>query len=187
MEQKKYHFETRYQRLLENLQVSKTILVNYNGQLSQDLISQLETRVEDSISNFQIPKSPVKKIFFISVETLQNMLIHGNKDHAGNQHNYFIVSKNGTCVEITSANLISNDTIDFLNEKINKINSFENDLGLKEYYMDQLTNNHISEKGGAGLGFITMAMKSGNKLKVVFEKICNDFSLFELTSVVKTE
>ena len=85
MEQKKYHFETRYQRLLENLQVSKTILVNYNGQLSQDLISQLETRVEDSISNFQIPKSPVKKIFFISVETLQNMLIHGNKDHAGNQ------------------------------------------------------------------------------------------------------
>jgi Family of unknown function (DUF6272) len=186
-EKEKYHFESRYRQLLDNLQDSKTVLVHYNGQLTQDLISQLESNVENSITNYQIPKSPVKKIFFISVETLQNMLIHGHKDHEGHQHNYFIVSKNGTSVEITSANLVSNSAIPTLTEKIGRINSFEDEKALKEYYMNHLTNNEISEKGGAGLGFITIAMKSGNKLKVVFEKITDDFSLFELTSVVGTE
>ena len=42
----------------------------------------------------------------------------------------------------------------------------------------------MSEKGGAGLGFITIGMKSGNKLKVDFKKINDQFSLFTLTSAV---
>ena len=42
----------------------------------------------------------------------------------------------------------------------------------------------MSEKGGAGLGFITIGMKSGNKLKVDFKKINDQFSLFTLTSSV---
>lgn len=187
MEQEKYHFETRYQQLLKNLEDSKTVLVHFNGPLTHDVISRLETDIENSISEIQISKSPVKKIFFISVESLQNMLIHGQKDHNGQQQNYFLLSKNGTSVEITSANLVSNSAIPILTEKIGRINGFDDEKSLKEYYMNHLTNNEISDKGGAGLGFITIAMKSGNKLKVVFEKISDEFSLFELTSVVKTD
>lgn len=170
--------------MLEDIRREKSVLVHFNGVLTQDQISQLENAVESSVTSIEIPKSPVKKIFFISVETLQNMLIHGQKDKSGDKHNYFILSKNGTKVEITSANLISNLTIPTLKDKIGKINSFEDEKELKQYYMEHLSNNEISEKGGAGLGFITIAMKSGNKLKIVFEKISDDFSLFELTSTV---
>jgi hypothetical protein len=53
--------------------------------------------------------------------------------------------------------------------------------------MDHLANNQISAKGGAGLGFITIAMKSGNKLDIRFEKINDDYSLFQMTSAVSIE
>ena len=44
--------------------------------------------------------------------------------------------------------------------------------------MAVLTNGIISNKGGAGLGFITMAMKSKNKLKYLFEEINDKLSCF---------
>lgn len=163
------------------------VLVHYNGELNQDQITRLESDVENSVINIAVPKSPMKKIFFISVETLQNMLIHGHKDQTGHQHNYFVVAKNGTKVEITSANLISNAAIPVLTEQIGRINAFDDEKALKQYYMDHLANNEISEKGGAGLGFITIAMKSGNKLKIQFDKINDDYSLFQLTSSVNVE
>lgn len=180
-------FEQRYKQLLEDTRSSKTVLVHYNGELNQDQITRLESDVENSVINIAVPKSPMKKIFFISVETLQNMLIHGHKDQTGHQHNYFVVAKNGTKVEITSANLIANAAVPILSQQIDRINAFEDEKALKQYYMDHLANNEISEKGGAGLGFITIAMKSGNKLKIQFNKINDDYSLFELTSSVNVE
>jgi hypothetical protein len=183
----KNFFEERYKQLLEDTKSSKVVLVHYNGELNQDQITRLESDVESSVMNIAVPKSPMKKIFFISVETLQNMLIHGHKDQTGHQHNYFVVAKNGTRVEITSANLISNTAVPVLTEQIDRINAFEDEKALKQYYMDHLANNEISEKGGAGLGFITIAMKSGNKLKTQFDKISDEYSLFQLTSSVNVE
>ena len=46
--------------------------------------------------------------------------------------------------------------------------------------MDVLTNGIISNKGGAGLGFITMAMKSKNKLNYKIEEINDRISCFTL-------
>ena len=61
---------------------------------------------------------------------------------------------------------------------------FIDEKALKAYYLEHLENNTMSDKGGAGLGFITIGMKSGNKLKVDFKKINDQFSLFTLTSAV---
>ncbi|MFN5181591.1 MAG: SiaB family protein kinase [Bacteroidota bacterium] len=183
----KEFFEGHYQKLISGIGPEKSVLIQYNGALNQDQITRLEGEVESTVLSIPLPKSPVKKIFFISVEALQNMLIHGHKDHDGKQHNFFVIAKNGSTVEITSANLVSNNAIPGLTSKINRINDFEDEKALKEYYMEHLSNNQMSEKGGAGLGFITIAMKSGNKLKPFFEKINDDFSLFQMTSTVNIQ
>lgn len=44
--------------------------------------------------------------------------------------------------------------------------------------MEVLTNGIISSKGGAGLGFITMAMKSKNKLGYSIDEIDDNLSCF---------
>lgn len=181
------YFETRYNGLLKELATDHTILVKHFGDLAQESISSLEGQVESSIIENAIAKGPLRKIFFISVETLQNMLIHGHKNLDGQQRSFFILTKDDTKVDMISANLISNKAVPILEKQIETINDFEDPAALKQYYMEHLENNQLSEKGGAGLGFITIAMKSGNKLKVSFEKIDENYSLFLLNSTVNID
>lgn len=180
-------FANKFGELVNAVHTNEKILVSYNGVLSQEQVAKLESEIETKINEEGIPKSPLKKIFFISVETLQNMLIHGNRDANGKQYNFFILIKNAVKTCITSANLVQNKNIGGLENQITKINSFPEPAGLKQYYMEHLENNQLSEKGGAGLGFITIAMKSGNKLAYGFDKITEETSLFWLTSTVSTE
>ncbi len=181
--EKEFVFQ-QYQKLLNQYQKDETILVSHYGELSQSVISSLEESVEEKVVSMQVSKGPLKKIFFISVETLQNVLIHGEKNSQGEQHNFFILLNNGSVINVISANLISNSSIPSLEKQISVINSFDDEKGLKSYYLEHLQNNTLSEKGGAGLGFITIGMKSGNKLKADFQKINDQFSLFTLTSSV---
>ncbi len=174
----------QYEHMLKEHQQNETVLVSHYGELSQSVISNLEGDVEEKITSLDIAKGPIKKIFFISVETLQNMLLHGQKNKQGEQHNFFILVKNGANLKVISSNLVANSSIPALEKQIDTINSFDDEKALKAYYLEHLENNTISDKGGAGLGFITIGMKSGNKLKVDFKKINDDFSLFTLTSSV---
>ena len=162
-------------------------MVSFHGLLSQEQVAKLETEVETKIAESGVPKGPLKKIFFISVETLQNMLIHGNKDGEGKQHNFFMLKKNGVNTYITSANLVFCKNITGLENQMKTINGFEDATALKKFYMEHLENNQLSEKGGAGLGFITIAMKSGNKLAYEFARINDEIALFLLTSTVQSE
>jgi hypothetical protein len=174
----------QYEQLLGEYKQEQSVLLSHHGELSQSVISNLEESVESKVAELEVPKGPLKKIFFISVETLQNMLIHGHKNNQGHQHNFFILTKNGVKMNVVSANLVANTSIPALEKQIDIINSFDDEKALKAYYLEHLENNTMSDKGGAGLGFITIGMKSGNKLKVDFQKINDQFSLFTLTSTV---
>ena len=180
-------FESRFQDLINNLSAEDKVLVKYFGELNQEIISSLEGKVESSIIEESVPKGPLRKIFFIAVETLQNMLIHGHKNLNGEQRSFFILTKNNSKVSLLSANLIGNKSVPILEKQIDTINDFDDPATLKSYYMQHLENNQISEKGGAGLGFITIAMKSGNKLKTSFSKIDDNYSIFILNSTVNID
>ena len=180
-------FENEYTRLFKDLEENQSVLVSFFGLLNQENISKLEAEIERSLLDNFIGKSQLKKVFFISVETLQNMLIHGHRNSIGEQRNFFLLRKNSKSIEVISANLIANSAVSGLHSVIEKINSFDDAAALKQYYMDHLENNQISEKGGAGLGFITIAMKSGNKLKIDFKRIDDEFSMFRLTSTVSID
>ncbi len=180
-------FKTHFLKTIEGLKSSEELLMAYDGVLNVDTISRLETEVENKVTSLEIAKGPLKKVFFISVEALQNMLIHGGKDPRGHQHNYFILAKSKSKIEIITANLVSNSVIDRLKSDVERLNSFSDPTELKSYYMEHLEKNEISDKGGAGLGFITIAMKSGNKLGFEFAKISDALSLFYLKSTVSLE
>ncbi len=163
------------------------LIIAYDGVLNTETISKLETEIEQKIIDLAVPKAALKKIFFICVESLQNMLIHGHKDLNGSQHNYFLVYKKAHQILIMTANLISNPAIPKVDGDLKTINSFEDPAELKSYYINHLEKNELSEKGGAGLGFITIAMKSGNKLNFAFDRISELHSLFKLEAAVNVE
>ena len=180
-------FETHFSKNVELVNKTGFLLHAYDGVLNSETISKLETEIESKIVAKGIPKTVVRKVFFICVESLQNMFIHGFKDENGSKHNFFILYTTDKVVKMIGANLISNAAIPKITKHIERINSFDDSADLRNYYLEHLEHNTISPEGGAGLGFITIAMKSGNKLKTEFMPINEIRSLFYMEVTVNID
>ena len=91
---------------------------------------------------------------------------------------YYVESYN-----IITGNIIKNEKIPELEKSLELVNSLDKE-GLSSLYKQQMKDGRISDKGGAGLGFIDIAKKSGNKLSYQFKKLNEEVSFFILTSTI---
>ena len=180
-------FGAHYDRNVESIKHQGSLILAYDRVLNPEAIARLEAEIEQKILEKGLPKSVVKKVFFICIEALQNMFIHGFKDENDLRHNFFILYMTDKHVRMINANLIANSAIEKLSNHIQKVNSFSDPAELKQFYLQHLENNELSEKGGAGLGFITIGMKSGNKLETRFENINAIRSLFQMEVAINIE
>ncbi len=172
---------SRYQEIYGNYNISmnKKIVVSHFGEFSQDLVNSISNGVEESMIEAGDKKGTVKRMFSILVEGLQNIRLHGEKDEDGNQASFLIIAQDEDEYLVTLANLIFNSNREIIEKRLEEINSYD-EKEVKNLYMEVLTNGIISNKGGAGLGFITMAMKSKNKLSYSIEEINDDLSCFSI-------
>ena len=180
-------FDQHFSKQVEHVNGIGHLILAYDGVLNSETISKLETEIESLIIDKALPKTVVKKVFFISIESLQNMFIHGHKDDNGAKHNFFILYMVDKAVKILAANLVNNSAIEGLQKDINTINNFDDPAALKAFYLEHLEKNELSDKGGAGLGFITIGMKSGNKLVIKFEEINDKRSMFLMEVTINAE
>lgn len=108
-----------------------------------------------------------RKMSFMLVESFQNILKHGQtEDKLGvhlADHGIFSFKASVKGSFINSINFIQSSDATGLKMSIDYINGLDK-ASLKSYYMDSLKNNQMSSKGGAGLGFIEIARKSGSKI-----------------------
>ncbi len=142
-----------------------------------------ETNIERTEESTKIKK----RIYLIMVEGLQNITRHQDAIiETDETAAIFIMQKKGDFYFITTGNIIPNIRISNLESQIKKVNSLEGDE-LKKYYREILTQGKISDKGGAGLGLIEMARKSGSKLKYRFRKLNNQESFFYLQTGINID
>jgi hypothetical protein len=151
-----------------NIQADGKIIVSHFGEFSQDLVNSLTTSIEEMMLDSGDKKGAVKRMFSILVEGLQNIRIHGERDTYGNQVSFLIVLQNEDNYRVTFGNLVRVNIVDKLAGRIDELNGKDRDA-VKGLYMDTLSNGIMSSKGGAGLGFITMSLKSNHK--IVHEQI----------------
>jgi len=157
----------------------ESIILSHVGFFNQDIVNQLSSETENKLLELGVNKKLNKKLFNIVIETLQNIIIHGQKDESGAVWAYYLITKKDNTFVLYSANLVTNQSIEKMTTKLSKIKSLSlNDL--KALYMDILSNGALSEKGGAGLGFITMAIKSDNHLNYEFKNLNNTYSIFSI-------
>lgn len=161
----------------------KKIIVSHIGELDQDKVNTIASMVESQMENLGVSKSAVKKIFNIVIETLQNICLHGEKDNNGYQMTYFIIGKFNNEYTIHSGNIVTNQAAESLSRRLNSIKSLS-DSDLKKRYLDVLSNGELSAKGGAGLGFLTIALKSQNNMSFDLELLNKEYSLFSLLSKI---
>ncbi len=95
-----------------------------------------------------------------------------------------MVSKGEDCYNIITGNVIKNEKVPGLKESLELVNSLDKE-GLSKLYKTQIKEGRISEKGGAGLGLIDIAKKTGSVLSYQFKELTDEVSFFILTSTIK--
>jgi hypothetical protein len=164
---------------------SNNIILIYEGDFTQEITKIVLSMTERKFDAEGIDAALKKKVFNVMVESLQNICKHQysveNSDYVPSI--FMIGNNNKEEFSIISGNVIHNNAIPPLQERIDQINTLDKE-GLKLLYKQVRLASTISEVGGAGLGFIDMARKSENKLSYSFDKINDRISFFTLMTMV---
>jgi len=158
---------------------------NFNDEITERIIDISETNISSQLEQTKI----INKVSFLLAECFQNVIRHGEntsyKKISSETTGIFITRNIGKSYYISSANIIENKDVEGLREKLEQINNLSPDE-LKKMYIEVLSNMEFSNRGGAGLGLIEMARKSGQKLEFDFENIDDEFSYFYLQIKLKS-
>lgn len=156
------------------------IIQAHKGEWTHEDVESFVFDLESKLLEKGIKKGIAKRMFSLIIEALQNIRLHGERDENGVQQSFYFIALKPDRFTVITANVILNRVIEKVQTRIEKINELDK-AGLKEYYMDTLTDGQRSSKGGAGLGFITVAMKAKNKIDYDFSPIDGNKSKFEMS------
>jgi hypothetical protein len=162
------------------------VLISHFGELTQELINSLAEGAEEILIGENEKKAIIKRVFSILIEGLQNIRVHGIEDKNGKKNGLLIFYKKENNYYVVLGNLIEKSREESVEKRLHQLNSLDEET-LKKVYLDVLSNGIISNKGGAGLGFITIRMKSKSNLDFDFFHLNDELSLFVVDVAIQTE
>lgn len=155
------------------------IAFSYRGSFSNSVLAMatnlFKKNLDDEHSKLR------NKLSFLMIESFQNIARYADSDkdmpEPEEYSDYFMTRNIGNSFYIISANLVDNDKVPSLKERLDKVNSLDK-KELNKLYREVLMNRKISKQGGAGLGFIEMVRKSKQELPYIFHKVSEEKSMF---------
>lgn len=163
------------------------ITLVYEGEITHQITKAFTSLTESNMAKDDEPNLVQKKVFHVMVECLQNISKHAEEfstnDYLFSGRGIFLVSKGENEYSVTTGNAVDNEKIPELKTLLDRINQLDKEE-LKEMYKKQMKEGRLSEKGGAGLGFIDIKRKTGRDLEYHFLPITEDTSFFLLTSTI---
>jgi len=169
----------------------KSILIKHIGIFNSEIIDSILLSLKDLLVENNYPILIRKRVYTLSVECLDNILKHSDihtvsRELYDDNPSSFILEKDDTAFYVKIGNIILNENIENVDNKLKKINSLNLD-GINELYKNSLQNGEISKKGGAGLGLILMSKTTKGKILYSFDEINNKFSYFAMNLKIKID
>lgn len=161
------------------------VMMAFKGNISSELISNVLEVVESKMDDHNEHSKIRKKVYNVLVESLQNLYHHIEvlpdemKNEYDSKFGILVISRESDKYRISTGNFVTQDKVDVLKNKIDKINSMGKEE-LKDMYKFILNHQRLSDKGGGGLGLVDIARKTGNKLDYTFEKYNDTYYFFNL-------
>ncbi len=165
------------------------IILAYKGEINESLLETIYSMMDRHLEEKKISPDRKKKFFLILIECLQNVYHHQvsiSKEQIdlNTAMTGFVIKRNNiNTYNIITGNYLRTSEIENLKIKLDKVNALSPDA-LRNFYQQTLAGNEFSEKGGAGLGIIELARKSGNKLIYEFTTVNNEYSFFSLSITI---
>jgi len=174
---------------LHRTMMSQKLILVYQGDFTQETTKSILTMAERNLDSSGEESNIKRKVFNVMVEALQNIVKHSDELVDGEKRSHaaiFLIGREPNRYSVMSGNPIRKTNIAGLQKKLDQINGLDKD-GLKELYKEIIKNTTISDKGGAGLGFVDMARKSGSKLEFSFPDMNAEYCFFCLKVNVPRE
>ncbi len=162
----------------------EVVVFSHYGVFSKDLVNSIAYSIEELMNHSGERKTVVKRMFSILIEGLQNIRLHSLSDANQLALGFVIVSKSNDFYKVSFGNIIKKINKAKIIRNIDGINHLDNQ-SLKMHYRQVLSNGMFSDKGGAGLGLITMKMKSDTKIIHDFIDIGNSLLCFTFSLKLK--
>jgi len=192
-------FESQFGEKMPDIDIYKAyrdmerddIILSFKGDITRDLLSSVYQIMEARIENETEDHRRKKKFYSVLGECLQNMYHHMEAMQAANGDampefagsGIFMISKSEAGYKVLTGNYIQVAKVEALRSRIDRINAM-NPAELKAHYLEALSSTDYSDKGGAGLGIIEIARKSGNRISYEFREINADYAFFTLSVLV---
>lgn len=169
-----------------SLMSDQQILLAYLGEVTPELINAILKGVKNDNVGFQEQELLTKKkVYNIIVESLENIARHSEVAEKNNHPSLFLLGKKESDYYVVSGNYLYNNQIEHLKGLIEKVNGLDRE-SIKQVYREVLSEGKFSVKGGAGLGIIDMALKSGNKLDYQFIETQDNISFYILKTQISS-
>ncbi|MBV7273651.1 SiaB family protein kinase [Clostridium thailandense] len=174
---------------LQSILRDSNILISFSGWFSQGIIEELGDAIKKHMQAEKSTKSNIGKVFGIFIEQTQNIRNYTVKKE--NSCNYesiansgiVTIGKIGTEYFICSGNLVEEEDVLKLKEKLELLKNLNND-GLKKLYKDEIRKEPQEGSVSAGIGLIDIARKSSKPIEYSLKPIDDKFYFFQLSVVV---
>jgi hypothetical protein len=158
------------------------LMFAYRGEVTGDNSVGLLTLLEKEMEFSDFSLLGRKRLFMFVLENLQNITRHG-VTKSEEITSLVVYNKTADGYTVSTGNALRKNEVKSLRSNLEKINSLEPDK-IREVYRAMLQDSNIGSKGGAGLGLMEMARKTGNKLDFDFLPINDKYSYFILSKTV---
>src|SRR5436190_17895600 len=159
----------------------------YIGRFHDEHTASLITLGEESLNEARTARAYRQRLSYVMVEAYQNIVRHRAalplELERGTGRSLFVLRSHATGDEIIAMDPITEAEVPGLRANLDSIGGL--DLRqLKELFLRGLQDGARSQRGGAGLGLIEMARRSGHHLRHALYPINAEHQLFALQIVV---
>jgi hypothetical protein len=172
-------------RQLRDKMTKERLMFVYRGAVTNENSVSLLMLLEKEMESSEFSFVGRKRLFMFVLESLQNVSRHSKANEHG-EMSLVVYSKTNSGYTVTTGNVIPTESIASLRSKLEEINNIDA-KDIRSVYRQMLNTAEFSNKGGAGLGLIEMAKKTGNKLNFDFRELNDKYSYFILSKTVDAE
>jgi hypothetical protein len=157
------------------------IFLDYHGPIDFLVIDSLLLQLKNTREFEELHTTTRKRTYSLIVECIENICKHSALKTSADKkvQPHILVKNDETRITIWAGNSISPDKKASLTNKLESVNNM-NIEELKKLHEERINNKPVKGENGAGLGFICMAFKSGNKLLYNFNPLDSGYLYFEM-------
>jgi len=175
--------KSRYFEFSSTQETEGIMLLSHFGNFTESKINAFLKITEETILEAGCKRQIMRRLCSLLVEALQNSYNHSAKDDNGSSHSFLtLISVEGNFI-LRTGNLIAAEDMVTLDQKLSSINKLS-DNELRKVYIETLCNDNFNQKGGAGLGFLTMAKKVKNKIDYQLLNVDKQLSYFTIALTI---